>query len=108
MSMIPDAALDALATAAGAGNATSEADRLAPLLTDWRGRFHGATPLLLLPRTTDDVVAIVRAAAHWRVPLVPQGGNTGLVGGGIPPAMAVPCWSVSPGSTAFAPSMPRA
>ena len=86
MSMIPEAALEALATAAGAGNATRDADRLAPLLTDWRGRFHGAAPLLLLPRTTEDVVAVVRAAAHWRVPLVPQGGNTGLVGGGIPPA----------------------
>jgi FAD/FMN-containing dehydrogenase len=86
MITISNAALDALADAAGVGNATRDVDRLAPLLSDWRGRFHGATPLLLLPRTTDQVGAIVRAAVHWRVPLVPQGGNTGLVGGGIPPA----------------------
>ena len=86
MSMISKTALEAVADAAGAGNATCDADRLAPLLTDWRGRFQGATPLLLLPRTTDQVAAIVRAAAQWRVPLVPQGGNTGLVGGGTPPA----------------------
>jgi len=85
-STIPEAALAALTTAAGPGNATRDPDRLAPMLQDWRGRYHGATPLLLLPRTTADVVEIVRAAAAHRVPLVPQGGNTGLVGGGIPPA----------------------
>jgi len=83
---ISEAALAALASAAGHGNATRDSDRLAPLLADWRGRYHGASPLLLLPRTTPQVVAIVRAAAALRVPLVPQGGNTGLVGGGTPPA----------------------
>ena len=84
---LPDAAaLAALAAAAGPGNATSDADRLAPLLVDWRGRFQGATPLLLEPRDVAQVVAIVQAAAAHRVALVPQGGNTGLVGGGIPPA----------------------
>lgn len=41
--------------------------------------------MLLLPRSTDAVSAIVRAAGAHRVALVPQGGNTGLVGGGIPP-----------------------
>ena len=85
---ISDTALAALSAAAGAGNATRDAGVLAPLLTDWRGRYHGATPLLLLPRTTAQVSAIVRAAAATRTPLVPQGGNTGLVGGGIPPADA--------------------
>lgn len=85
MDVISPAALDALANAAGPGNATRDPDRLKPLLTDWRGRFHGATPLLLLPQTTEQVAAIVRAAGEWQVPLVPQGGNTGLVGGGIPP-----------------------
>jgi FAD/FMN-containing dehydrogenase len=59
---------------------------LAPLLVDWRGRFHGASPILLQPRTTEAVAAIVRAAATHRVALVPQGGNTGLVGGAIPAA----------------------
>ena len=57
---------------------------LAPLLVDWRGRFHGVSPVLLQPRTTQAVAAIVRAAAVHRVALVPQGGNTGLVGGAIP------------------------
>ncbi len=79
------AALAALQAAAGADNWTSDPDILAPRLTDWRRQFHGTTPLLLLPRNRDQVVAIVRAAAAHGVPLVPQGGNTGLVGGGIPP-----------------------
>jgi FAD/FMN-containing dehydrogenase len=83
----PDAAaLHALADAAGPGNATTDADLLAPHLVDWRHKHFGQTPLMLLPRTIDQVVAIVRAAALHRVGLVPQGGNTGLVGGGIPPA----------------------
>ena len=85
---IPEVVLAALSNAAGAGNATRDADVLAPLLRDWRGHYHGATPLLLRPRTTAQVAAIVAIAAATRTPLVPQGGNTGLVGGGIPPADA--------------------
>ena len=83
---IPEAVLAALSTAAGAGNATRDADVMAPLLRDWRGAYHGTTPLLLRPRTTAQVAAIVAVAASTGTPLVPQGGNTGLVGGGIPAA----------------------
>jgi len=79
------AALAALKAAAGA-DWTDDASIIAPSLTDWRGNYTGATPLLLLPRDVATVAAIVRAAAEHRVALVPQGGNTGLVGGGIPPA----------------------
>ena len=80
------AALAALKAAAGEGNWTDDPAVLAPRLTDWRGRYTGATPLLLLPRDVDAVARIVCAAAAERVALVPQGGNTGLVGGGIPAA----------------------
>lgn len=79
-------ALSALQAAAGDGNWTRDPALIAPRLVDWRGKFHGAAPLLLLPRRVDQVAAIVRAAAAHRVGLVPQGGNTGLVGGNIPPA----------------------
>ena len=85
-SLIPDAAIAALCAAAGEGNWSVDQTIIAPLLTDWRGRYHGTAALLLLPRTTAQVSAIVRAAAATRTGLVPQGGNTGLVGGGIPPA----------------------
>ena len=78
------AALAALKVAAG--NWSDDPAVLAPHLVDWRGRFTGASPLLLQPRSTACVAAIVRAAVEHRVALVPQGGNTGLVGGGIPAA----------------------
>jgi FAD/FMN-containing dehydrogenase len=83
MNLPPPAALAALKAAAGP-DWTIDPDLIAPRLTDWRGRYTGATPLLLLPRDTATVSRIVRAAAQHRVGLVPQGGNTGLVGGGIP------------------------
>ena len=57
-----------------------------PWITDWRGRVHGASPALLAPGSTEEVQAIVRLAAKHRVPLVPQGGNTGMAAGATPPA----------------------
>lgn len=57
-----------------------------PWVTDWRGRVHGATPAMLAPSTTDEAAAIVRLAGEHRVPLVPQGGNTGMAAGATPPS----------------------
>ena len=57
-----------------------------PWVTDWRGRVHGAAPAMLAPASTEDVAEIVRLAAEHRVPLVPQGGNTGMAAGATPPA----------------------
>ncbi|ATY32651.1 FAD-binding oxidoreductase [Sphingomonas psychrotolerans] len=65
--------------------ATTEAEAIAPWLTDWRGRYHGEAPALLSPGSTNEVAAIVALAAAAGVPLVPQGGNTGMVGGATPP-----------------------
>ena len=64
---------------------TDPAD-LAPWLTDWRGRWHGAAAAMLQPATTDEVATIVRMAGEAGVPLVPQGGNSSMVGGATPPA----------------------
>jgi FAD/FMN-containing dehydrogenase len=55
-----------------------------PWVTDWRGRVHGAAPAILAPSSTEEVAEIVRLAAELRVPLVPQGGNTGMAAGAIP------------------------
>jgi FAD/FMN-containing dehydrogenase len=63
----------------------TDAASIAPWLTDWRGRFRGASPAMLEPRSTDEVAQMVRLAAEHRVPLVPQGGNTSMVGGATPP-----------------------
>jgi FAD/FMN-containing dehydrogenase len=57
-----------------------------PWVTDWRGRVHGTAPALLAPASTQEVVDIVQLAAQHRVPLVPQGGNTGMAAGATPPA----------------------
>ncbi len=53
---------------------------------DWRKRFHGKALAVVLPSTTDEVAAVVRACVQLGVSIVPQGGNTGLVGGGVPDA----------------------
>ncbi|WP_395621851.1 FAD-binding oxidoreductase [Sphingomonas daechungensis] len=65
--------------------AITEPSDIEPWLTDWRGRFHGQTPGILSPASTEEVADIVRMAAAHRVALVAQGGNTGMVGGATPP-----------------------
>lgn len=62
-----------------------DASDIAPWLTDWRGRFHGEAAAIFEPASTADVAAIVALCARYRVPLVPQGGNTSMVGGATPP-----------------------
>jgi FAD/FMN-containing dehydrogenase len=57
---------------------------MAPLLTDWRKRFTGKARAVVLPANTEQVARVVQHCAAARVPIVPQGGNTGLVGGATP------------------------
>jgi FAD/FMN-containing dehydrogenase len=64
----------------------TDAVDIAPWETDWRRRYHGHAPVLFQPATTAEVAAIVAAAARHGVPLVPQGGNSSMVGGATPPA----------------------
>jgi FAD/FMN-containing dehydrogenase len=51
---------------------------------DWTGRFRGRTPAVIRPRDTEQVAAVLAACTRAGLAVVPQGGNTGLVGGGIP------------------------
>jgi FAD/FMN-containing dehydrogenase len=60
--------------------------RLEPHLTEWRGRVRGRTPVMLLPSSTAETAAIVRACAAAGVGIVPQGGNTGMCAGAVPDA----------------------
>ena len=76
--------LDELRALLGPENVLVEPGRIAPFLVDWRGRYTGRARAVVRPGSTADVVAIVQSCAHARVPIVPQGGNTGLVGGGTP------------------------
>ncbi|MEK8048156.1 FAD-binding oxidoreductase [Ideonella margarita] len=59
---------------------------LSPWEKDWRGRWPGSALAVALPASTEEVAAVVRACAAAGVAIVPQGGNTGLVGGGVPDA----------------------
>lgn len=80
------AMIAAVAAALGPRAVITDPADIAPWLTDWRGRYHGTSAAILAPDTTDGVAEIVRLAARYGVALVPQGGNTSMVGGATPPA----------------------
>lgn len=61
-------------------------DHMQAFVTEPRGKYHGRTPLILLPNSTAIVAEIVTYCARHKIPIVPQGGNSGLVGGSIPTA----------------------
>ena len=65
-------------------NILTEKNQMLPFLSDWRGNYTGETMCVLLPETTKQVSKIMKIASEEMIPIVPQGGNTGLVGGGIP------------------------
>jgi FAD/FMN-containing dehydrogenase len=73
-----------LKEAAGSGGWSEDPSEIAPHLAEWRGRWNGVTPLLLKPAATDHVKQILGICAETGTAIVPQGGNTGLVGGQIP------------------------
>lgn len=60
------------------------AAEMAPYLSDWRGRYHGRACAVIRPGDTSEVAAVVAVCAEAGVPMVPQGGNTGLCGGATP------------------------
>jgi D-lactate dehydrogenase (cytochrome) len=62
----------------------TEAADTAAYLTDWRGRFTGRAIAVLKPGSTAEVAAVIKLCNQFKVPLVPQGGNTGLVLGSVP------------------------
>ena len=76
--------ITALTTALPAAAWTQDADIIAPHLTEWRDKYHGQTPLMLTPRSTAEVAQAVKICAEHGLKIVPQGGNTGLVGGQTP------------------------
>jgi FAD/FMN-containing dehydrogenase len=76
--------LDALVRIVGEEHAIRDADGMAPYLVEWRDRYHGKAALVLKPGDTQEVAAILARAHATRTAIVPQGGNTGLVGGQIP------------------------
>src|SRR4051794_33366113 len=70
----------------GARDVITGADQRASYEVDWTGRFRGATPAVVRPSDTAQVAAIVALCRRDGVAIVAQGGNTGLVAGGVPMA----------------------
>jgi len=76
--------IKALTAALPAAAWTQDADIIAPHLVEWRDKYQGETPLMLTPRSTAEVSEAVKICAAHGLKIVPQGGNTGLVGGQTP------------------------
>ncbi len=76
--------INAFRAIVGSRHAITDAQAQKPYLTEWRDRYIGKTPIVLRPGNTDEVSQILRLANTNRIGVVPQGGNTGLVGGQIP------------------------
>ncbi len=77
------ALLGSLRSAVGAAHVLTEGD-LSAWEQDWRRRWRGKALAVVRPGSTAEVAAVVKACAAAGVAIVPQGGNTGLVGGGVP------------------------
>jgi FAD/FMN-containing dehydrogenase len=83
-------AAQALTEIVGAAHTLTEPDVVGGYAVDWTGRWRGAPLAVVRPADTGQVAAVVTACAAAGVPVVPQGGNTGLVGGAVPVDGSVP------------------
>jgi len=82
--MTDDAFLQACVDAVGATHVLTAPEDQAPYLTDWRKRYSGRARAVLRPANAGEVRALVQLCNAHGVPIVPQGGNTGLCGGATP------------------------
>ncbi len=84
MAALSPALLDRFAAIVGPAHVLSEASDIAPRLVENRGLYHGASPMVLKPGSVEEVSAILKLASETGTAIVPQTGNTGLVGGQTP------------------------
>ncbi|MDO7835008.1 FAD-binding oxidoreductase [Sphingobium sp. HBC34] len=84
--MIEQQHIDRFIALLGPKGVTTDPDDVRPWTSDWRDRYHGAAAAILSPASTQEVAATVALAADLDIALVPQGGNTSMVGGATPPA----------------------
>jgi len=101
-----DDLLAELTAVVGGANVLTDPDVTGGYTTDWTRRFRGQARCVIRPADTGEVSAVMRACALAGVPVVPQGGNTGLVGGGIPmagiPAAGIPVAGIPAAATSMA------
>lgn len=84
MSDSTDPLTETLVRIVGAEHVLVDADRKASYETDWTRRYHGEARLVVRPADTAEAAAVLSACHSRGAAVVPQGGNTGLVGGGVP------------------------
>jgi FAD/FMN-containing dehydrogenase len=75
-----------LGTVVGPAHVLTDPEVTAGHAVDWTGRFRGSTRAVVRPASTDEVAGVLQVCHEVGVPVVPQGGNTGLVGGSVPMA----------------------
>ena len=80
--------IDGLRASLGASNVLTDADLRAGYETDWTRRWHGEAVAVVRPEATEAVAAVLDACRDAGAAVIPQGGNTGLVGGSVPRAAA--------------------
>jgi FAD/FMN-containing dehydrogenase len=86
---VPVALASRLADVIGPANVLTDADLVAGYIVDWTRRWRGPAAMVVRPGSTAEVAEVVLACRAAGVAVIPQGGNTGLVGGGVPgPAVA--------------------
>lgn len=81
---VPESLLAEFETIVGRSNVITDPDLIGAFSTDWSGRFVGATPVVVRPGSSAEVAEVLNVCATEGIRVVPQGGNTGLVGGGVP------------------------
>ena len=79
-----EATLRDLRAIVGDADVLTDRDAVAGYTIDWTGRFVGATPAVVRPSSTEEIAEVVRLCRRTGTAIVPQGGNTGLVGGSVP------------------------
>ena len=81
---LPDGVISALAAVVGQEHVLVDPELRAGHEVDWTRRYRGRTPAVVRPADTAEVAEVLALCDTERIAVVPQGGNTGLVGGGVP------------------------
>lgn len=82
--MIAQDHIDALSNMFDPKGSTTDQNVIVPHIEEWRNKYFGKTQIMLMPSTTEDVAKAVTYCNNHKIAIVPQGGNTGLVGGSLP------------------------
>ncbi len=77
-------AIDHLRKVVGPDSVITDPREMEPYVTSWRDNWRGRVAMVLRPATVDELVSTVRYCAEWRIPMVPQGGRTGVTGAAQP------------------------